>query len=36
MESGMMYNVFKDIPEVACNHGLSENPTTIILDTLET
>jgi L-threonylcarbamoyladenylate synthase len=29
----MMYNVFKDIPEVAWQiMDLSENPTTIILD----
>jgi L-threonylcarbamoyladenylate synthase len=33
----MMYNVFKDIPEVAWQiMDLSENPTTIILDNQET
>jgi L-threonylcarbamoyladenylate synthase len=28
----MMYNVFKDIPEVLANHGFIRKPTTIILD----
>jgi L-threonylcarbamoyladenylate synthase len=33
----MMYNVFKDIPEVAWQiMDLSENPTTLVLDNQET